>query len=355
MFKSLKQLFQEAVEFKLSGDEKSLIKSRLQNHVRNDYAPRHYVYRSKLKIFKLTFIKPMPIFIVILLALGGTSFAAEKTLPGDVLYPIKLNVNENFQGWLSLSDEAKANWETMLLNRRLKEAEELAVNSKLDLKTEAKIEENFQRHADKVQEHIAKLEKVDAKVAADVSANLQTSLEAHNRILININTSNEGDAKSQLKAIMIKVKAEAKNASDDRVKNENEVKAGTNVQSAAEGRLNSVENKLAEVQKYIEKKKSEISAEVMVQIQAQLKIVTDLIAQGKAKLSVKEFDQAFTLFGQAKAKAQEVKLLIEAKTDLEDESENEDEDKDDDRDDDNAEVRIENNRGSGKIKIDIGP
>ena len=356
MLKSLKQLFQEAKSLYLSGDEKSLIRSELQMHVRNDLVVRQHIYRSKLKIIKLTFTKPMPIFILILLALGGTSFAAEKAFPGDALYPVKLNVNEHVQGWLSLSDEAKANWETVLANRRLSEAEELANNSKLDAKTEAKIESNFEEHANKAQERIAKLADVDVKVAADIAANLQTSLEAHNRILLNISTSDKDkDTKSQVKAIMLKVKAETKDTSDDRIKNEDKVKSGADVQAAAEGRLNSAENKLAEVQKFIENKKADISADTMVQIQIELKVVADLIVQGKAQLNAKAYSQAFTLFGEAKAKAQEIKLLVEAKTHFEDSSpqssvssspsitvhgeEN---------------IKREDNHSSGKVKIDIG-
>lgn len=364
MLKSLKQLFQEAKNLYLLEHEKSLIRSKLQMHVRNDLVSRQHIYRSKLKIInQLTFIKPMPIFIVILLALGGTSFAAEKALPGDVLFPVKLNVNEHVQGWLSVSDEAKANWEIALANRRLSEAEELAVKSKLDVKTETKIESNFEKHANKAQERIAKLASVDVKTAADIAANLQTSLEAHDRILINISTSKGGDNKSQPSVLMLKIKAETKEVSDERVKNENELKTGTDIQTAAEGRLNSAENKLAEVQKFIENKKADVSAETMVQIQTQLKTVADLIVQGKIKLNAKEYGQAFTLFGQAKAKAQEVKLLIKAKIYFEDNNKDDnnkdkdsdkDEDKKKDDDDNSLENKKENNHGSSKIKIDIG-
>lgn len=361
MFKSLKQLFQEAQNLNLSKDEKSLIRHELQMHVRNDLALRQHMYRSKLKTLKLTFIKPMPIFIVILLALGGTSFAAEKTLPGDVLYPVKLSVNEHVQGWLSVSDEAKANWETVLANRRLSEAENLAVKSKLDAETEAQIQTNFENHTKKVQERIAKLANIDAKVAADIAANLQTSLEAHNRILLNIRKSKDGDDKSN-STLVLKIRSETKDTSDDRVKSEDKVKSGPDVQTAAEGRLKSAENKLREVQKFIENKKADISAETLVQIQAQLKVATDLIVQGKAKLEAKAYGEAFILFGQAKNKAQEIKLLLEAKTHLEDKEDSDDEDSDLDKKSSSSEGfrdnrkslnKEEGNRGSGKIKIDI--
>lgn len=353
MLKSLKQLFQEAKNSHISEDEKSLIRSRLQIHVRNDLHMRQHMYGSKLKTFKLTYIKPMPIFIVIILALGGTSFAAEKTLPGDVLYPVKLTVNEHVQGWLSLSDQAKANWETVLANRRLSEAEKLAVHSEIDAETEARIEANFEKHANKVQERIAKIEKVDAKVAADIAANFQTSLEAHNRILFDINTSKDGNDNPELKVILFKVRSETKDTSDGRTKSEDKVKSETDVQVAAEGRLKAAENKLEEVQKFIENKKYKISAEVMVQIQAQLKVVKDLIVEGKARIVAKEYGQAFNLFGQSKSKAQEIKMLVEAKTDLEERADNnEDEDENENRG--TSQEKRENNRGSGRIKINIG-
>ena len=43
-------------------------------------------------------IKDMTIALIIALVLGGgTSFAAEGSLPGDLLYPVKIGVNEEFR------------------------------------------------------------------------------------------------------------------------------------------------------------------------------------------------------------------------------------------------------------------
>src|SRR5258708_36151599 len=148
MLKSLQQLFQEAKSTRLSGDEKSLIRSALQNHVRKVLPERLHMYdRSNKQSFNLTY-KPMPILIAILLVLGGgTSFAAQSALPGNPLYTVKVNVNEKVEGMLSLSDEAKANWEAVLAGRRLTEAENLAAQSKLDAQTRAQLETQFEDHA----------------------------------------------------------------------------------------------------------------------------------------------------------------------------------------------------------------
>ncbi len=321
MYKTLKQLFQESRETKLSADEKSFIRSALSSHVRNEQAGRQQVYRSNIQkqSFNLLFIKPMPIIIAILLALGGgTSLAAQNALPGDALYSVKVNVNEEVRGLVSLSDESKANWETVLANRRLAEAEELAAESKLDVKTRADLEARFEEHANKAEARIEKLADVDAKAAADIAANLQTSLQAHDRILLNIGTSVDGEDEKQIKVLSVKVKAEVKDALEGRVKSETEVRADTDVEAAAQGRLNAAENKVAEVRKFIDNKRDDLGTSATAQAEAQLKVAADLIVQGKAQLDAKAYAQAFTLFGQAHAKAQEVKMLVNAKVHFED-------------------------------------
>lgn len=323
MYKTLKQLFQESRSTKLSADEKSFIKSALLAHVRNEEAVRQHVYRSNIQkqSFNLLFIKPMPIIIAILLALGGgTSLAAQNALPGDVLYSVKVNVNEEVRGLASLSDESKANWETVLANRRLAEAEELAAESKLDVKARADLEARFEEHANKAEARIEKLADVDAKAAADIAANLQTSLQAHDRILLNIGTSVDGEDEKQIKVLSTKVKSEVKDALENRLKSETEVKADVkvNVEAAAQGRLNAAENKVAEVRKFIDNKRDDLGASAAAQAETQLKVAADLIVQGKAQLDAKAYAQAFTLFGQAHAKAQEVKMLVTAKAHFED-------------------------------------
>ncbi len=318
MDKNLKQLFQDAREMRLSGDEKSLLQATLLNHVRKNKSQRQHVYRSNIQPFKL--YKPMPIIIAILLALGGgTSFAAQNALPGDALYPIKIHVTEQVQGLATLSDESKANWEAMLANRRLQEAEELAAKSKLNAEARADLEANFETHANKAQERIQKLADVDAKAAADIAANFQTSLQAHDRIMSDIGTSTDGEAEAQLKVLSVKVKSETKDASEDRVKSETEVKAAPDVQAAAQGRLRAAQNKVAEVTKFIENKKDVLGADATLQAQAQLKLAADLIAQGNVQLNAKNYAGAFTIFGQAHAKAQQVKMLVDAKAHFEDE------------------------------------
>ncbi len=260
----------------------------------------------------------MPIVIAIIIALaGGASWTAQNSLPGDVLYPVKINVNEKVEGWLAMSDTAKANLESDLAAKRLEEAEELASEAKLDVDTRTQLEENFQEHADHAEDLIVKLSDVDARAAADIAANLKVSLEAHQRILANIGTAKDGDTETEAKTLNSTVSSEEKDADEAEADAEKKVKTGPDVESAAQGRMGAAENKIAEVQKFIELKKDSLSVTEMAQVQARLAAAKSLFDQGKAQLDAKSYASAFVLFGQAISAAQETKMLIEAKVEFE--------------------------------------
>lgn len=315
MLKSLKQLFQEAKNSHISEDEKSLIRSRLQIYVRNNLHMRQHMYGSKLKTFKLTYIKPMSIFIVIMLVLGGTSFAAEKTLPGDALYDVKVHVNESVGDWFAISDEAQAMFETKLAERRLEEAEELAAESKLNAENRVQLEESFSKFADRVENRINMIEEKNPEKAAEISANFETSLKAHERILSDIASSVNGEAGTQVQGLVVQVKAEQNSSIQNKTENEARLGVNTeiNVKDSAEGRLHAAENKIAEARNFVNNHSDELSVEIKAQIEAKLKATENLVIQGKVKLEASAYNESFVLFSRAHGMAQEVKLLIEAK------------------------------------------
>src|SRR3989344_5959660 len=95
-------------------------------------AQRLHLWSNVINNFKLSSLKPMPIFIVLALLLGGgVTFGAERALPGDALYPVKIHINEQVRGFAIVTSEGRANWESNVASRRLEEAEKLAAQSKL--------------------------------------------------------------------------------------------------------------------------------------------------------------------------------------------------------------------------------
>lgn len=95
--------------------------------------------------------KLMPtIVIVILLGLiGGTSAFAEKSLPGDLLYWVKININEPAAGIFAFTKEEKTEWQEHLVERRLEEKAKLMQQNKLDNSTELDLEDKIEKHIDK--------------------------------------------------------------------------------------------------------------------------------------------------------------------------------------------------------------
>jgi Domain of unknown function (DUF5667) len=67
-----------------------------------------------------------------MLASSSISYAAEGTLPGDILYPVKIHINENIYNVMAFSHEAQASWHTERAERRFEEIEQLLAKNELD-------------------------------------------------------------------------------------------------------------------------------------------------------------------------------------------------------------------------------
>lgn len=80
---------------------------------------------------------------------SSTVYGAERALPGDILYPFKIYVNESIQSALITTSQAQARWESKRFVRRIEEAEILASKGRLDeatlLQVEARIDKHFEK------------------------------------------------------------------------------------------------------------------------------------------------------------------------------------------------------------------
>lgn len=265
----------------------------------------------------------MPIAVALLVALligGGVSAGAQGAKPGDLLYGFKLNMNEKIGAAFAGSDENKANVETKLAEKRLEETEEEAARATLSADVRQQIEDNFAAHADRVQELIASFQaKEDFKNAADIAVRLQASLNAHARILARLSeTTTEPAEREELNKIKAKVDAEDKQTSDmDKdVQTDVEKQGAPDVQAAAEGRMGAAENKIKEVQAFMELMKATAGADATANAQAHLVLAQKSFADGQVKLGAKVYADAFALFSQSLRHAQEAKAFMQAKVDL---------------------------------------
>ncbi len=136
---------EELHKIQLSADEKQHMLGRIHSHMNAHPMPAKKTWYAWLIIPRYQLVRVG--FAVFILAMsGGVVLAAEHALPGDILYPVKLNVNEKVEGVFKTTPAAKAAWQEQQAVRRLKEAETLVDQGKLDDSKRAQIEKEFSKN-----------------------------------------------------------------------------------------------------------------------------------------------------------------------------------------------------------------
>jgi len=140
--------------------------------------------------------------MLVIAVTGGTSVAAESALPGDSLYGVKIHVNENVRGAVSLSTEAKAKWHAKRAERRTEEARALEAKGELNAETQAMIRTNIESHTQQAMEGAVLLEtQGNVQAASAIQADVQTTLDIGSTLLgetINIRESVQAEETSTL-------------------------------------------------------------------------------------------------------------------------------------------------------------
>ncbi len=327
-------------EIKLDPNKKTEIKRNLLRFVEADLSvrgvelARHDTQRSKSKFFN-----PMPVFaslVLIVLVGGGTTLAAEGSLPGDFLYPVKVDVNEKVVSSFHFSAEAKTEWEIRQAERRLEEAAKLESQSKFSNENKVEIEQKFSDHADRVELRIEDLEsrgKISA--AVDLASKFETSLRAHEQILTKLDnrvgasspSENKIEIEKEHGSLKVKVKSTLGDIVNVRTKLEDKVHENSDNQSAsveiknetklkAEAKLNDVSRSIDSLRKYLENKKDKLSAETRVQAEAQIAEAEKLVLEAKIKLEAEGYGEAYNLGNEALRVIKQTQVLIEAQSEF---------------------------------------
>lgn len=104
-------------------------------------------------------------------------FVAERAVPGDALYSIKVQFNEELRSTLTFDTYQKVEWETERLNRRIAEARLLASEGRLTKEAELDVAQAVRVHSANAQREIETLRFEDVDAATIASITLDTTLE----------------------------------------------------------------------------------------------------------------------------------------------------------------------------------
>lgn len=171
----LKKYIKEGREIRLSAREKRVMLRKVMGPM-SVPSPYYFLGTLVAQYHKRAIAVAMAVLIV--LTSGGTSLAATGSLPGDTLYTIKVNVNEEIQNLVALTPNAKAKVAVTRTAKRLEEAETLSKQGRLTDEKKTILETNIIKHTEVIKQNIATLTSENATATVkEVIQNLESSIE----------------------------------------------------------------------------------------------------------------------------------------------------------------------------------
>lgn len=251
-------------------------------------------------------------FALVLTVGAGTSYAAEGTLPGDLLYPIKLGVNERVAGALASGPKAKATWHAERATRRLEEVETLAASGRLDATTSAEVHENLERSAKDFDNVIAAVaEEGGAEAVAGVQSDFEATLTAHAKVLAALSDS-VPSAKSHIDPILRTVEVRERGAERSREGAEREMArgGGEKLRTAVNAKKAAAAGKLKEMKALSESSLSNATTSVAASVGAT--VGEQAFQTGDQTMGEGDLGKAYTAFQAAIRVADEAKVNAKA-------------------------------------------
>lgn len=145
-------------------------------------------HMSFLASFRISSIVPVPSIVgIITVVLVCTALASEGSLPGGILYPVKIGINEELRAFFTFGASADAHWNVRRSERRLEEAEKLASHDSVSVSTYTKLTADFKTLSNHAQRNIEDLHTAGNNVAAQQrTGELAAVLKGHESALIKI-------------------------------------------------------------------------------------------------------------------------------------------------------------------------
>jgi|GEM_PF-5838725 len=199
-------LIEDTKALKMSEDEKAKIKNSVfayvqENPVIVDPTPSPFTHKMPVRSgfswhFAGRVLAGVCTFVFIIG--GAASGFAENSVPGDMLYSVKTNVNEPIVKGFSFGNEAKARAYASIAERRLVEIEKVSLDEEKEPEDKEEIivalNKEFKDHADKVHDYVDKIKKEGkTKEARDVASHFETTLDVHANVLKEVDDINTSD------------------------------------------------------------------------------------------------------------------------------------------------------------------
>jgi hypothetical protein len=260
--------------------------------------------------------------LVLLVSTGGVSIAAERALPGDFLYSLKVNMNEGVRGLVAVTPEAKAKFALEVTDRRLKEAALLSTQGKLDQKATSIIQREITKQASQVKNQVASLVATNnLRSAQEIALNFESALRTHEFILQKlsdntpVSTTTIALPQSNISAIIATVKTELATTTSSRalIQTQELAKSTTKTKEEITQRLVELRLQITEVARGVSATKLTEAASSTVNLYVTQ--ANDLAVSAGAKIEEAQFSDALTAIQKASQYLSDTGAILSAATD----------------------------------------
>lgn len=187
MENNLNKGIEEIKEIKMTSEEKERVLQNILSSSPKLPVKSPYLVRSFISIFhRRSLVYSLSAFCLVVILGSGTVFASAGSLPGNILYPLKVKVVEPTTGAFVFSPIAKVEYQNNLAAKRLMEAEILAQDGKLDTAKEEELNSLLEAHTTAFHKAVIDLrqsENFDQDKDDDIITSFEATMNAHARIL----------------------------------------------------------------------------------------------------------------------------------------------------------------------------
>jgi len=340
----LNNLKQEAYKLRLTPEEKQAMRRQIFGVPTTAPNPSPYFFFS-YQFIHARVLAPAMVLLVVFVG-AGTAAAAQGSLPGDFLYPVKVSINESIEVALATTPVARAEVSAKVALRRVEEAEALAAKGTLTPETGEALAANFEEHAQDAHESAQEVEAEDPAAATELRTNLDSSLSAHGAILATLSggtsaSNQEGtDAVAarvlarvdatpgfmraakvvEPQATMLIVATDASSTEDTTVSLEDDMIEATEdvVQAKAtvelQGRAGEA---MASARERFDANKKNLSSATITRVSGEFADVDRLLGEGSTTLARFEYAEATEQFTEALKKSVRLNVLLKAQNKIE--------------------------------------
>lgn len=294
----LKKGIRALQEIRISPEEKGAVLTRLMEHAAQH--PALIVSPWRVYVSRFRFHSALASLLIMVLAGGSVVSAAEGALPGDLLYPVKLNVTEPLQGALISGDVSRAHWEAKKTVRRLEEAETLAAQGRLTEATVQTVKDNFQKSVNEFNATIRSAgEKTTSVELVNATIDFEADIRAHSQILAVVGNAATSSLANDIASLQSSVDDSAHKAKEQRVRasasGEGHGRETFNDRvQEVQTMINTTEVQLKDAAISVDTNSSSVQRDILENSAQSLQTAEDALEEAKQKRDSGDSDEAFS-------------------------------------------------------------